>query len=152
MLLYTLLDKYASKKYEPLICPVMAQGAQLMFFDKDDFGNGFKWPTEIDMPLNKKKTIKLFGNENGQDTFNVKLPSIFFNSVVPLHNVSCCSLLNHTRKKFYKANSMKELFEKIALKNIINFLKIIGLLLKIYTMLPTLSTIKFIQTESFDLF
>ena len=33
--------------------------------------------------------------------------------------------------KFYKANSMKELFKKIALKNIINFLKTIGLLLKI---------------------
>ena len=34
-------------------------------------------------------------------------------------------------KKFYKANSMKELFKNIALKNIINFLKTIGLLLKI---------------------
>ena len=42
-----------------------------------------------------------------------------------------CTKLNHTRKKFYKANSMKELFLKIALKNTINFLKTIGLLLKI---------------------
>ena len=42
-----------------------------------------------------------------------------------------CTKLNHTRKKFYKANSMKEIFFKIALKNIINFLKTIGLLLKI---------------------
>ena len=42
-----------------------------------------------------------------------------------------CTKLNHARKKFYKANSMKELFFKIALKNIINFLKTIGLLLKI---------------------
>ena len=41
------------------------------------------------------------------------------------------SKLNHTRKKCYKANSMKELFKKIALKNIINFLKTIGLPLKI---------------------
>ena len=39
--------------------------------------------------------------------------------------------LNHTRKKFYKVNSMKELFKTIALKNIIKFLKSIGLLLKI---------------------
>ena len=42
-----------------------------------------------------------------------------------------CTKLNHTRKRFYKVNSMKELFLKIALKNIINFLKTIGLLLKI---------------------
>ena len=42
-----------------------------------------------------------------------------------------CTKLNHTKKKFYKANSMKELFLKIALKNIINFLKTIDLLLKI---------------------
>ena len=39
--------------------------------------------------------------------------------------------LNHIRKNFHKANSMKELFKKIALKNIINFLKTIDLLLKI---------------------
>ena len=42
-----------------------------------------------------------------------------------------CTKLNHTRKKFYKVNSMKELFKKIALKNKINFLKTISLLLKI---------------------
>ena len=38
-----------------------------------------------------------------------------------------CTKLNHTRKKFYRVNSMKELFEKIALKNIMNLLKTIGL-------------------------
>ena len=42
-----------------------------------------------------------------------------------------CTKLNHTRKKFYQANSMKELLKKIAHKNIINFLKTIDLLLKI---------------------
>ena len=39
-----------------------------------------------------------------------------------------CTKLNHIRKKFYKTNSMKELFSKIALKNIINIWKAIGLL------------------------
>ena len=47
------------------------------------------------------------------------------------HILIKCTKLNHTRKKFYQANSMKELLKKIALKNIINFLKTIGLLLKI---------------------
>ena len=39
-----------------------------------------------------------------------------------------CTKFNHTRKNVYKANSAKELFKKIALKNLINFLKSIGLL------------------------
>ena len=43
-----------------------------------------------------------------------------------------CLKLNHTKKKFYKAFSMKELLKKIALKNIINFLKTIGLLLETF--------------------
>ena len=46
---------------------------------------------------------------------------------------------------------MKELFKKIALKNN-QHLKAIGLLLKIYAILPTPLTIKCIQTKSFDLF
>ena len=78
--------------------------------------------------------------------------SPFRNQYSIKHILIECTKLNHTRKKFYKANSMKELFLKIALKNIINFLKTIGLLLKIETMLPTPSTIKFIQTKSFDIY
>ena len=39
--------------------------------------------------------------------------------------------MHKTQPHQVKANSMKELFLKIALKNIINFLKTIGLLLKI---------------------
>ena len=68
------------------------------------------------------------------------------------HILKECTKLNHTWKKFYEANSTKELFLKIALRNIINFLKTIGLLLKIQTMLPTPSTITFILTKSSDLF
>ena len=39
-----------------------------------------------------------------------------------------CTNLSRIRKKFYKVNSMKELFEKINPKNIIEFLKRIDLL------------------------
>ena len=39
-----------------------------------------------------------------------------------------CTNLSQIRKKFYKINSMKELFGKINPKNIIEFLKRIGLL------------------------
>ena len=39
-----------------------------------------------------------------------------------------CSNLSRIRKKFYKVNSMKELFEKTNPKNTIEFLKRIGLL------------------------
>ena len=39
-----------------------------------------------------------------------------------------CTNLSHIRKIFYKVNSMKELFEKINPKNIVEFLKRIGLL------------------------
>ena len=39
-----------------------------------------------------------------------------------------CTNLSRSRKFFYKVNSMKELFEKINPKNVIEFLKRIGLL------------------------
>ena len=39
-----------------------------------------------------------------------------------------CTSLYHIRKKYYNVNNMKELFERIDSKNIINFLKRIGLL------------------------
>ena len=39
-----------------------------------------------------------------------------------------CTNISRIRKKFYKVNSMKELFEKINPKNVIEFLKRIGLL------------------------
>ena len=39
-----------------------------------------------------------------------------------------CTNISRIRKKFYKVNSMKELFDKINPKNVIEFLKRIGLL------------------------
>ena len=39
-----------------------------------------------------------------------------------------CTNLSRIRKIFYKVNSMKELFEKINPKNVMEFLKRIGLL------------------------
>ena len=56
------------------------------------------------------------------------------------------------QEKVLEGEQHEGTIQKKALKNIINFLKIIGLLLKIKTMLPTPSTIKFIQTKNFELF
>ena len=44
------------------------------------------------------------------------------------HILTECTNLSRIRKIFYKVNSMKELFEKINPKNIIEYLKRIGLL------------------------
>ena len=70
----------------------------------------------------------------------------------PILNQAHFDRLHKTQLHQEKANSMKELFFKIALKNIINFLKTIGLLLKIYTMLPTPSTIKFNKQKALTYF
>ena len=57
----------------------------------------------------------------------------------------------HTRKHFYNINSMKELFRKIDPKNILNFLKRIGLLLRMEVHAWSIRETTFLCTNKYQI-
>ena len=99
--------------------------------------SGIKWPTKVDMQLNKTQT-GISGNNQAISHIRTIHSYLLEAKQQPMchacqtehtvkHILTECTNLAQIRETFYWANDRKELFQNIEIKNVMSFLKVINI-------------------------